>query len=112
LTWKVCVCILSPVNERLPSDVEFRLLALAVEERSGREIAREYKREVGRSISYGTLYTTFRRLKDAGWVRVREDEDADGRLRYFQTSGAGLRALASARAHHASLANFQLGVAR
>ena len=92
------------------SDVEFWLLSLAVEERSGREIAREYKKEVGRSISYGTLYTTFRRLKEAGWVRVREDEDVDGRVRFFQTSGAGLRALASARSHHRAMAEFRPAV--
>ncbi len=98
------------MNERLPSDVEFRLLALAVEERSGREIAREYKKDVGRSVSYGTLYTTFRRLKEAGWVRVREDSDADGRVRFFQTSGAGLRALAAARAHHLSMSEFRPAV--
>lgn len=100
------------MNERLPSDVEFRLLVLATEERSGREIAKLYAKEVGRSISYGTLYTTFRRLKETGWVRVREDEDADGRVRFFQTSGAGLRAVAAARSHHESLASFQLGAAR
>jgi len=100
------------MNERLPSDVEFRLLALAVEEQSGREIARRYRHEVGHSISYGTLYTTFRRLKDAGWVKVREDSDVDGRVRFFQTSGAGLRALAAARSHHAALASFQLGTVR
>lgn len=94
---------------KLPSDVEMQLLALVDTERSGREVALRYKAETGRTISYGTLYTTFRRLKEEGWVSVRDDADEDGRVRYFKITGAGVTALRSAREHHASLAAFALG---
>jgi len=93
----------------LPSPVEMQLLALVTdEELSGREVAKRFERETGRKISYGTLYTTFRRLKEANWVKVREDEDEDGRVRYFQADIGGKRALAEARAYYAGLAGFFL----
>jgi DNA-binding PadR family transcriptional regulator len=89
---------------------ELELLALvAFEELPGREIAKRYKDETGSIISYGTLYTTFRRLKDEGFVLVREDEDADGRLRYFKITGEGSRALQRARRDLQKLAGFGLG---
>ena len=58
-------------NERMLTDVEFQLLALTVEERTGRQIAKEYERAMRSSISYGTLYPTLRRLADSGWVKSR-----------------------------------------
>jgi DNA-binding PadR family transcriptional regulator len=92
---------------KLPSPMEMQLLALvAHEERSGREVAELYRQETGKSISYGTLYTTFRRLKDSGWVKVRDDHDQDGRIRFFLIDIEGRRALAASRAHHAELATF------
>ena len=86
-----------------------QLLALvAVRERSGREVARLYKAETERTLSYGTLYTTFRRLKDSGWVSVRDDRDDDGRVRFFRITANGVVALQSARDHHVALATFAL----
>lgn len=93
---------------KIPSPVEMQLLALVTTERSGREVALRYKEETGKSISYGTLYTTFRRLKEAGWVDVRDDADEDGRIRFFLINGAGVRALEEARAYFTSLASFGL----
>ena len=89
-----------------------QLLALVDTERSGREVAMRYTVETGKAISYGTLYTTFRRLKDAGWVSVRDDADEDGRVRYFRITGAGALALRNARKHHENLATFGLQGAR
>jgi DNA-binding PadR family transcriptional regulator len=74
---------------------------------SGREIAERYLQETGRSISYGTLYTTMSRLRDLGWVSQTDAQDEDGRLRYFEITGAGSRALADAREFFARL--FRLG---
>jgi DNA-binding PadR family transcriptional regulator len=94
-----------------PSLKEFELLALLGDgrERAGREVAKLYEKENGgRTISYGTLYTTFRRLHKAGWVAVRDDQDRDGRVRYFRLLGAGMMALDEARRHHARLAVFGL----
>ena len=68
-------------------------------------MATRYKEEAGRSISYGTLYTTFRRLREAGWVDSRDDDDQDGRVRYFRLLGAGARALMAGRRHYAALAD-------
>ena len=80
---------------------------------AGRDVAHRYKEETGKSIAYGTLYTTFRRLRDDGLVTVRDDEDEDGRIRYFRINGAGKRALTDAREHYIALGNFgtQWGVA-
>jgi DNA-binding PadR family transcriptional regulator len=60
---------------RTPSPVETQLLALVDTERSGREVAKLYQEETGKEMPYGTLYTTFRRLKEAGWVTSRDDEE-------------------------------------
>ena len=87
------------------SPIEAQLLALiSDEERSGREVAMLYKQETGRSISYGTLYTTFRRLKERGLVRSRDGEDEDGRLRYFKITGEGRFAKSKAHEFYEGLA--------
>ncbi|MEM7248533.1 MAG: PadR family transcriptional regulator, partial [Acidobacteriota bacterium] len=92
----------------VPSAREMQLLALVVVERSGLEVADLFKRETGNSISPGSLYTTFRRLREAGWVKARSDEDEDGRVRYFKLTGTGVEVLNAARAHYARLARFGL----
>lgn len=81
----------------MPSRTEYEVLSLTIRERTGREIAKEFERQAGRPISFGTLYTTLRRMKDAGWVAVRDSEDEDGRLRWFRLKAEGARALARAR---------------
>jgi DNA-binding PadR family transcriptional regulator len=84
-----------------PSPIEFSLLAvLGSQEMSGREIAEAFKAEHARSISYGTLYTALRRLKEAGWIEVREDADADGRLKFFKLTGSGRATIRSALQAH------------
>lgn len=94
---------------KLLSPIETQLLALvANEELSGREVAQIYKEKTGAAISYGTLYTTFRRLKEQGWVKTREDHDEDGRVRFFKIDVDGRRALAKSRESHAELATFGL----
>jgi DNA-binding PadR family transcriptional regulator len=93
----------------LPSTKELELMALVEsEELSGREVAKRYEKETNKRISYGTLYTTFRRLKESGWVEARESSDDDGRVRYFRLTGAGIRVLRDARRHHTRLAHFGL----
>lgn len=91
---------------QVPTVLEMHLLALVVSKKAGREIAKCYEKETGKSISYGSLYTTFRRLKEAGWVRVEEGEDEDGRIRYFQITGHGVKALENGREFYRSVANF------
>jgi len=51
---------------------------------SGRDLAKRYLEENGKEISYGTLYTTMRRLKEGGWVEMRDEEEGDRRVRYFK----------------------------
>src|SRR5688572_30296336 len=92
---------------KLPSPVEMQLLALVADrELSGREVAKLYEKETGKSISYGTLYTTFRRLKESSWVKSRDDEDADGRVRYFRIDVNGRKALAEGRDFYSEIAGF------
>ena len=97
----------------LPSPKEMELMAIiAFAEMSGREIAKAYEREAKRSISYGTLYTTLRRLERQNWVRTRDDVDSDGRLKFFRLTNAGKNALSSARYELSRLANFGLNYAQ
>lgn len=88
------------------TDVEFQLLALTVEERTGRDIAKEYKRITRSSISYGTLYPTLRRLADSGWVKSRDEITERGRVKWFRITGEGRRVLAAARERYGLLAGF------
>ncbi|HVZ63213.1 MAG TPA: PadR family transcriptional regulator [Lacunisphaera sp.] len=92
---------------KILSPVEFQLLAiLGATEKSGREVAADFEKEVGKAISYGTLYTTFRRLKELGYVTVRDDVGNDSRVRFFALTGLGSRALRDARRDYSRLALF------
>ena len=92
---------------KLPTPLEMHLLSLvAHDELAGREVARRYTEETGKSISYGTLYTTFRRLKETGWVDVRDDHDDDGRIRYFKLTANGRIAVRDGAAYYAEIVGF------
>lgn len=81
------------------------MLALCTEERSGREIAREYERQTGLRLPYGTLYTLVKEMAERRWVTVREtDEGGDGRVRWIEITRAGEGALQRAALQHARLA--------
>jgi DNA-binding PadR family transcriptional regulator len=73
------------------------LLALGAQKLNGRELAKRYRQEHKRNISFGTLYTTMARLRDQGWVSQEDSEDDDGRIRYFRITGDGVRAVQEAR---------------
>ncbi len=89
---------------KLPSQTELGLLvALGAHKRTGRELAKRYHEEIGKSISYGSLYTTMSRLKDQGWVDAEDSADEDGRLRYFRITGKGQRAIQEAREFYGRL---------
>lgn len=60
-------------------------------------------------MSYGTLYTTFRRLREQDWVSVRDDADEDGRIRFFKLTRGGQRVLDCARTDYEALSTFGLG---
>lgn len=79
---------------------------ISVTELTGRELAQAYEKETGKSISYGTLYTTMRRLEEEKWVSSREDTDADGRLKYFKLTNGGHAALRAAHGELRRLLNF------
>lgn len=79
------------VKRSTPSPTEFKLLALLFTERSGRETAKLYEQRHGAKISYGTLYTTLSRMVDEGWVKSRESQGEDRRLRMFRITGTGIR---------------------
>ena len=90
------------------SAVELKVLALVSEERSGREVAGLYRQQTGDQIPHGTLYSTLRRLRERGWVRMRADRELDPRVRLFSATAEGADELARAREHYAELAGFGL----
>ena len=59
-------------------------------------------------MSPGTLYTTFRRLREAGWVKVRDAADRDGRIRFFKITAPGASALNRGREYYRDLSSFGL----
>lgn len=83
---------------------EFQVLAaMGAREMAGRDIRIAFEKEFGR-ISYGTLYTTLRRLRESGFLEDRDDADADGRIRYFKLTGKGQTALTATRTLYRTLA--------
>jgi DNA-binding PadR family transcriptional regulator len=96
-------------TDRMLTDVEFQLLALTVEERTGRDVAKEYERITRSTISYGTLYPTLRRLADSGWVKSRDEITERGRVKWFRITGEGRRVLAAARERYGLLMAFGAG---
>jgi DNA-binding PadR family transcriptional regulator len=92
------------VSMKLPSATEMGLLvALGSQRLTGRQLAKSYAEETGATISYGSLYTTMSRLREAGWVDQADSEDEDGRLRYFRITGKGARAVDEARVFYCRL---------
>ncbi len=92
------------------SPAELKVLALVSEERSGREVAHLYRQQTGERIPFGTLYSTLRRMRERGWVRMRRDREFDPRIRLFVATADGLKQLDRARGHYGELAHFGLGM--
>ena len=90
------------------SPVELQILALVVDERTGRDVAALFEREAGRRIPFGSLYTSFRRMRARGLVTSREDRDQDGRIKYFLATPRGLATLQRSRAFYGRLGYFGL----
>ena len=84
-----------------------KILSLVLSKRSGREVAELYRCEWGEPISYGTLYTTLRRLSNAGWVSVEEARDPDRRVRWYHITGRGVKAMNRGREHYRRIADFK-----
>lgn len=98
---------------KLPSQTEYELLVvLAPRELPGRTVAQRYEEQTGRGIAYGTLYTTLRRMTEAGWIKARDDEDEDGRVRHFKVTGLGDRAITEGRKTFSALATLGLSPRR
>ena len=94
-------------SRTVPSPMQMKVLLLISDKRSGRELVELYRREWGESIPDGTLYTTLRRLKEAGWVSVEEARNADGRVRFFQLSARGAKARDRGREHLRRIVDFK-----
>lgn len=84
------------MDNRILTPLHVQLLSLVAKERTGREIAALYEERFGRPISFGTLYTAFRRMRDDGLVTARNGRTSRGedqRLRYFKIAGPGVAVL-------------------
>jgi DNA-binding PadR family transcriptional regulator len=92
-----------------PSATELLLLEILSEhdELAGREVAKAYEKEHKKTISYGTLYTTLRRLKEQGWVSMRDDEDEDGRVRFFSIDPRGRAAMNGAKRYQKAVGGLE-----
>lgn len=98
------------MTSRVPTSTQVRLLSLACTERSGREIAALYEERFGQAISYGTLYTTLRRLKEDGMVTMRKTK-GDGRARHYRITASGRHALERGLDHAAETAGVRKWIA-
>ena len=76
----------------MPSELEFRILDLVSEELTESEVAQRYKAMSGKLISHGSIHTTIGRMRDMGWVAVREDTTADESQCRFNITAMGKRA--------------------
>ncbi len=94
------------MDAKVLSPTELQLLSLITSERAGREVARLYENETGQTISYGTLCTTFRRMRERGLVQTRRNRDEDGRTRLFCATTGGLRSIIESRSYYQELAAF------
>ena len=93
---------------RLPSEKEFQLLCLAMVEHTGRDLAKAFKAETGRTISYGTLYPTMARLERAKLVATRVEILDYGKVKWFLITATGRKVLDRARQHYTTLTTFGL----
>lgn len=89
-------------DSRSPTSASFLiLLALADGPLHGLGIAEEVARTTGGSLGIGpgTLYTTLRRMLDAGLIEASPDrpdpDDDDPRRRYYRISAEGRRRITS-----------------
>ena len=99
-----------PRNPGIPSETELELMSLVVRKRTGGEVRELYKRQTDQDLSPGTMFTTFRRLKERDWVEVESGQDEDGRVRSFKLTKGGIGALSRGRHHYASVAEFGMGL--
>ena len=90
----------------LPILTEFILLAQTLHERSGTEIRARFNAESKKQISIGSLYPTLARMRERGWVKVRNSKDRDGRIRLFHITSEGRRLYNEVRANYAKMAAF------
>lgn len=98
---------MSGSSRTVPSPMQLKILSLVLGKRSGREVAELYRREWGEPISYGTLYTTLRRLSEAGWVSIEEARAPDGRVRWYHISGRGVKAMNRGREYYRRIAELK-----
>lgn len=87
------------MRDGLPSPTEFSILSLLANrsrshELTGLEIAEGHRAATNRALSFGTMYSTLRRLKDEGLVvaETRWTEDGD-KVRVFKLTGDGVHVL-------------------
>ncbi len=94
------------MNNAVPNPTELQLLALLSVERTGRELARRYEAEMGVPISYGTLYSTLRRLNNAGLVTTTHSARGDRRAKLFVRNTVGSEVLENGRLHYRRISEF------
>lgn len=70
----------SNVVRQVPSSLELKLLNLMFKN-GGQMLGADLKKESG--ASYGTVYSTMRRLVEKRWARFTDHQDEEGRVRMF-----------------------------
>lgn len=85
---------------KMPSDREAVILQILISgEKYGLQLREEYERRTKESMPLGSLYTTMRRMEEAGYVTNRYGEEDDthdrggNRRKYFKIEGDGIRAV-------------------
>ena len=90
---------------QIPSERELELLTLVTTERVGREVAKAYKDLCGKRILYGTVYAVFEQMAERKWVRIRQCDEGDRRVRCIKLTNVGAAAVEAAGRHYARLAH-------
>ena len=95
---------------------EAEILSILINgEKYGREIRDEYEKRTGRSMPFGSLYTTLERIDQKGYIRSRLGEGTHvrggNRRKYYRLTASGTAALNEFELWAASIAGRALNAA-
>ncbi len=103
-------------RQNLINTREAEILSILINgEKYGREIRDEYEKRTGRSMPFGSLYTTLERIDQKGYIRSRLGDSTHARggnrRKYYRLTASGTAALNAFELWAASIAGRALNAA-